>query len=188
MQFQNPENNTSSTHSAARIPGRHEQASQENSGPSARTESTRTSSIHSAPIVDRIRTRLVANLGANRVRRYLSGSVELHETAGGICVSATDTFTLDMIERRVGDDLRSALSAELGVDSASIDFTLRPADLAAAKAAATPPNRLATTIAPKAPQSKPLHYRRCPTLGEFIVGTSNRIALESIRRIIQDPT
>ncbi len=147
--------------------------------------------------MDRIRSRLVSNLGANRVRRYLSGSVELHKTDNGLSVTAGDTFTLDMIERRVGDDLRSALRTELGLENATIDFNLRPStsgndqnatDPSNSQAQTQPLQSLVTPISAPAAQTRSLQYRRCPTLGEFIVGKSNRIAFEAIRRVVQDPT
>lgn len=145
---------------------------------------------HTRPTVDRIRERLVANLGANRVRRYLSGSVRIQQTAHGLEVSATDSFTLDMIERRVGPDLRGALAEELGVQNPSVVFTLRESEPIPTQSGSVPaptgPRRLSTPIIPARPSIP--SPSRCPSLDGFILGSSNRIAFESVRRVIEDST
>ena len=175
---------THSTHAAT--PGRSEHdSSTERPAAPARNSSTPTT-------IERIRDRLVANLGANRVRRYLSGSVRLEQTPSGIEVSATDSFTLDMIERRVGADLRTAMGEELGVNDQSVAFTLRdpePREPAPARSPAGPA-RLSTPIGAPAGAPKPSSARvpRCPSLDGFILGSSNRIAFESVRRVLEDTT
>ncbi len=181
MQLQTPHHTQTTQPASARIPGRHEHTAIE-TAPARRTPSSASANI--APVVDRIRTRLAANLGANRVRRYLSGSVRIEETDTGIAVSATDTFTLDMIERRVGDDLRDALRAELGLDSARVEFKVRHLPASTKPTPANIATPLPTTPAPTAPAAP---RARCPKLSEFIVGSSNRVAFEAVRRILEDP-
>ncbi|MCA9303052.1 MAG: AAA family ATPase [Phycisphaerales bacterium] len=144
---------------------------------------------HTRPTVERIRDRLVANLGANRVRRYLSGSVRLTQNGSGLVVSATDSFTLDMIERRVGADLRRALGEELGVKDASVAFTLRDPEPTPENGASNAPRpagpaRLSTPI--NAPRPSAPRTPRCPSLDGFILGSSNRVAFEAVRRVIED--
>jgi len=173
-----------STTRHTQTPGRSERETRtERSDAPARTGHTR-------PAIERIRDRLVANLGANRVRRYLSGSVRLNQTESGLVVSATDSFTLDMVERRVGADLRKALCEEFGVQSPSLSFTLREPDPAskdpAPMRAPAGPSRLSTPV--DAPKSFAARPSRCPSLDGFILGSSNRVAFEAVRRIIEDTT
>lgn len=180
---------TQISQSRSRTPGRPDSETLDHENGTARTAAP--SRIgHHRPAAERIRDRLVANLGANRVRRYLSGSVRMDQSGSELVVSATDSFTLDMIERRIGDDLRRALGEELGVQDPSVAFTLRaqepktPTPVAAAPSRAERATRLSTPIARKKQDSP--RGSRCPSLDEFILGSSNRIGFESVRRVIED--
>lgn len=179
---------TQSTLSRSRAPGRPESQTLDHELDGSRPNAPLRNGHHRSA-AERIRERLVANLGANRVRRYLSGSVRMDQSGSELVVSATDSFTLDMIERRIGDDLRRALSEEIGVEDPSVAFTLRaqeprtptPADEPRRASGAA---RLSTTIGRD--QQSATRAPRCPSLDEFILGSSNRIGFESVRRVIED--
>lgn len=149
-------------------------------------------------ICDQIREHLINAEGHNRVRRYLSGSVTMTQTkADEIEIVAGDRFTLDMIERRLGGPLRIAAQFAMGttnpkinyrVDSSRQPTTPNPTNTSAGRDAqigtnASPTHPLANRIPDRRPNAN--RFPACPSLNDFLVGVSNRLALESIKQVIQ---
>lgn len=141
-----------------------------------------------------IRDHLVRSLGANRVRRYLNERTAMRLLDnGGIELSAGDAFTLEMIERRLGDALRIAAQFALGttepVLSYRVDAGLQPEsqerEQPAAEVDTTNLQSLANRVETPRQGRKP---ERCPRLEQFIVGASNRLAFESIRQCVEAPS
>lgn len=144
---------------------------------------------------DRILDHITQALGANRVRRYLNDRTSMRQVdAKSIDICAGDAFTLDMIERRLGEAIRIAAQFAMGTTEPTVRFrvdpALQPAQESRPQQEATPsaPERLAQRAEyaeshkPKTPQE------RCPTLEEYLVGASNRLAFESVRQCIEAPT
>ena len=174
-------------------PGRREITDHSTQAPApARTQAPRTEIDACASIRDH----LTQALGANRVRRYLNERTSIVQIdPQTIEVCAGDAFTLDMIQRRLGEALRIAAQFSLGTTEPTIGFRIKP-DL-------NPAHTNREEIAEHQPDSSPdrisnrveytrkpsLHsaQERCPRLEEFIVGASNRLAFESIRQCIESP-
>jgi chromosomal replication initiator protein len=136
-------------------------------------------------------------LGANRVRRYLNDRTSIRQLdIQTLEVRAGDAFTLDMIQRRLGEHLRIAAQFALGSTDPVVRFSVDQELLPPASDTDTPalPQRGA---APEQATQRVAHARattsrgaqeRCPSLEEFIVGASNRLAFESIRQCVEAPT
>ena len=170
------------------------------------------SSSPSKSFEDQIRAHLLDSQGHNKVRRYLSGSVTItHTQTGTVELVAGDRFTLDMIERRLGAPLRIAAQFVLGTTTPQIVYrvdstrhTNTPSNNDSAQAAgrnagSSSADQSSTThpLASRIPHSRitgsssaspHTRFPTCPTLEEFIVGSSNRLALESIKQTIQSPS
>ncbi len=112
---------------------------------------------------------------------------------------AGDRFTLDMIERRLGAPLRVAAQFALGTTNPRIVYRVEPIaqtsthpnpgrDAHAHTLQATPDST--HPLANRIPTRRPNAHRAplCPTLNDFLVGTSNRLAYESIKQVIQAGT
>lgn len=162
-------------------------------------------------ICAQIKEHMINSLGHNRVRRYFSNSVSIeHSVAGTIEIVAGDRFTLDMIDRRLGDALRIAAQFALGTTTPSIKYRVDPSrhqhlaskpNTTASTRTCSPAGRSAQSpsVSPDE-QTHPLAnrldsasaragYRQqfpaCPSLEDFLVGASNRLAFESIKQVIQ---
>lgn len=141
-----------------------------------------------------LRDQLVQSLGANRVRRYLNERTRIESLSDGtIEICAGDRFTLDMIQRRLGEALRIAAQFVFSTTEPRlvfrVDSSLQPhtAPASALKddESQTHPlgNRvLLPQIAGRASRAQ---TPRCPRLEEFLVGASNRLAFESIRQAVE---
>lgn len=155
-----------------------------------------------------IRTHLAQALGSNRVRRYLNASTAVRVDQDDIVeVIAGDSFTLDMIQRRLGDAIRIAAQFVLATTEPVIRYAIDPSlhgpgtgsdagktdDAKRTRGGHTHP--MATGIDAQAETRgtdgarsyNKSHTRHppCPTLEHFIVGSSNRLAFESVRRITE---
>ena len=148
---------------------------------------SRTQAPQGASACDRIREHIVGSLGANRVRRYLNertGMSQLED--GSIELTAGDAFTLDMIERRLGESIRIAAQFALGVTEPVVRYRIeeshRPEqhDHPAPARTGGVDNRVALRLPASAEP-----YARTPRLEEFIVGASNRLAFESVRQCVE---
>lgn len=149
-----------------------------------------------------VRDHLARSLGANRVRRYLNERTAIRLLDdGALELCAGDAFTLEMIERRLGDALRIAAQFALGTTAPAlryrVDPGLQPRELRSGEArsaetagrggggAGSAEPGLATRI------DRPGAYPRpepCPRLEEFMVGASNRLAYESVRQCVDSPS
>jgi chromosomal replication initiator protein len=139
-----------------------------------------------------IKAHVVNSLGANRVRRYLNERTRMSIGDNqAIEIAAGDTFTLDMIERRLGEHIRIAAQFALGTTEPvvwfRIDETLQPAQPDSIRE--TQPKQSHSSIAQRveyAPSKAPRKpAERCPRLEDFIVGASNRLAFESVRQCVE---
>lgn len=144
-----------------------------------------------------MREHLIRSLGANRVRRYLNDRTGIRQIdAQTILISAGDAFTLDMIQRRLGEHLRIAAQFALGSTEPTVRFTvdqgLQPDRSETDAPAVTNRSSSSTHIAQQAEYtrdpSKRAPQERCPRLEDFLVGASNRLAFESIRQCIESPS
>jgi len=166
-------------------------------------------------ICEQVRAHLVTTHGNNRVNRYLSGSVTMTHTSGDtIELVAGDRFTLDMIERRLGESLRIGAQFAMGTTEPKISYRVDASRNTTAQntggTSHTTAGRDAQSNAP-ASGTHPLASRienrpygamtgsaagalngarfpSCPSLNDFLVGSSNRLALESIKQVIQAGT
>lgn len=150
---------------------------------------------------ERIREHLIQTIGANRVRRYLNERTSMRQLGPStIEISAGDAFTLDMIQRRLGEAIRIGAQFALGTTDPTIGFKIDP-ELQPTQPEPSEHSRTHPTSAPdriaqrveysnaSAPQSRQTTTQeRCPRLEEFIVGASNRLAFESVRQCIESPT
>ncbi len=145
-------------------------------------------------ICEEIREHLVRAHGANRVRRYLSASTRIRPLpGGGVEVAAGDLFTLDMIQRRLGEAIRIAAQFVLAATEPTVRFVVdaslhgatTPTTGAPSGEHANQPTThpLATRIG--APATRHARQPTCPTLERFIVGATNRLAFESVRRAVE---
>jgi len=154
-------------------------------------------SLQPSAVCDQIRAHLIRTQGHNKVRRYLSDAVTMNcLDASTIELVAGDRFTLDMIERRLGDPLRVAAQFALGTTNPKITYRVtptpptntRPNPGRDAHAHTTSPNPDSThPLASRIPIRRPNAHRTplCPTLNDFLVGSSNRLAYESIKQVLQ---
>ncbi len=154
-------------------------------------------------VCQQIREHLINTQGENRVRRYLSGSVTMTQNQdGAIELIAGDRFTLDMIERRLGEPLRIAAQFAMGTTEPEIVYTVDASRNSAPKtsnAAAgrdaqsntetinTHPlaNRINQPMGNAGAKGGGARFPACPSLNDFLIGTSNRLAFESVKQVIQ---
>ncbi|MFK7759501.1 MAG: DnaA/Hda family protein [Phycisphaerales bacterium] len=178
--------------------------------PSSHAQNLKATS-RNARSIDEIKTGLISRLGEHKVRRYLGAGIDIAPDAQGLRVSAGDRFTIDMIERRVGDDLRAAFCEHTGDPSASVQFTVRDAGLQSSQQSSQhtvttpPPGRHAGTtrqdhnaerLVAGSTQSFPSqktknqHQRHaaCPTIEGYLVGQSNKLAFGAIKALLESPT
>lgn len=108
-------------------------------------------------------------------------------------ICAGDAFTLDMIERRLGEPIRIAAQFALGTTEPTIgyrvDQELQPEAKPATQAQAGDQPKATEQIAQRVeytPQPQPAR-ECCPRLEEFLVGASNRLAYESVRQCVESP-
>ncbi|MGV6814852.1 MAG: DnaA/Hda family protein [Phycisphaerales bacterium] len=150
-----------------------------------------------------IHQHMIQTQGANRVRRYFSASVSMvqidHET---IEIAAGDGFTLDMIQRRLGEPLRIAAQFALATTTPTIRYRVQTdlnpnapgstiqSNERAGRAGQTasnprlPAHPLGNRIDHPKPSTRGVRFPACPSLNDFLVGTSNRLAYESIKQVI----
>lgn len=116
--------------------------------------------------------------------------------AQSIEICAGDAFTLDMIQRRLGEALRISAQFALGTTEPTIGYKINP-ELQPEPSAQTPRDqvqssnthdRIANRLASQPHQNAQQPQERCPRLEDFIIGASNRLAFESIRQCIESPT
>ncbi len=157
------------------------------------------SKIASASTVcEQIREHLIDTQGHNRVRRYLSGTVTMtHTQDGTLELVAGDRFTLDMIERRLGEPLRIAAQFAMGTTKPTIIYTVDVSRNSAQKSSNAAAGRDAQSNTPKhnthplanrinhtpgaaSPRAGGARFPACPSLSDFLVGTSNRLAFEGV--------
>lgn len=154
-------------------------------------------------VCEQIREHLINTQGHNRVRRYLSGTVTMIQNQdGAIELIAGDRFTLDMIERRLGEPLRIAAQFAMGTTTPKIVYTVdvsrnsaqKTSNAAAGRDAqsntatiTTHPlaNRINQPVGSAGINGGGARFPACPSLSEFLIGTSNRLAFESVKQVIQ---
>ncbi len=198
------ETNPAAAHTVLRIDRNTHQSTPEAKQPTPSLQIAPQAAQHLAEsdaICAQIRAHLINTQGHNKVRRYLSSTVTMCcLDANTVELVAGDRFTLDMIERRLGDPLRVAAQFALGTTTPRITYRVEPitdARTSTNNHPDTKPGRHAhahtthteTThpLANRIPARRPAPQRAplCPTLNDFLVGTSNRLAYESIKQVIQ---
>lgn len=148
-------------------------------------------------LCDQIRSELSSRLGANKVRRYLGSGVEMSPETEGLHITASNRFTLDMIEKQIGQDLRSALRDQTGNPSANVRFSVRTdgRQSPTSTAAKATPGRQAgspkveSLIAGSAPSRTPVRNKlpACPTIEGFLVGQPNKLAFAAVKSLLESP-
>jgi chromosomal replication initiator protein len=139
---------------------------------------------------ERIREHIAGSMGANRVRRYLNERTRMTQLEdGSIELCAGDAFTLDMIERRLGEAIRIAAQFALGETEPSVRYRVESSLQPVQEERGTPnreqPRELKVAQRVETPSAQP---SRCPRLEDFIVGASNRLAFESVRQCVESPS
>lgn len=142
-----------------------------------------------------IRSGLESRLGVSCVRRYLGSGVELDADESGLHVRASDRFTLDMIERRLGRELRNEVSNQLGRDHAPVHFSIHdrgttPSAPAVPGRQAGSPSKVDSLVSRQAPQQqRPAQQSpkapACPTFESFLVGKSNQLAYSAVKSVLE---
>ncbi|MGJ8637663.1 MAG: DnaA ATPase domain-containing protein [Phycisphaerales bacterium] len=169
----------------------------------------------------RLRAGLESKLGRNKVRRYLgdsestngSSGVELAMDEQGVCVRATNRFTLDMIEKQIGEDLRSTYREQSGNPAADVRFSLMDSDhagsaieaksfrgtsdLNSTQVPASSPTpgrhagnpRVSNLIAGQAPSRNAPRKAQpaCPSIEGFLVGAANKLAIGAVKALLESP-
>jgi len=115
----------------------------------------------------------------------------------GLSITASSRFTLDMIEKQIGEDLRSTLREQVGNPSASIRYSLRKTAPAAVEMRPTPgrdagnsrKSQVESLIAGPAPTRGPIRKNlpSCPTIEGFLVGHANKLAFGAIEVLLESP-
>mgnify|MGYP003663189514 CR=1 FL=1 len=134
-----------------------------------------------------------------------------NESTSTIEIVAGDRFTLDMIERRLGAPLRIAAQFALGTTEPKVTYRVdetRNAYAQGTNTNGTNPNagrdagtnatqgthplasRIGDPASPRTGQhaggaAQGARFPVCPSLNDFLVGNSNRLAFESIKQVIQ---
>ncbi len=124
----------------------------------------------------RVIGRLNETVGADRVRRLLGSDDAVRCRDGSIEIRVSDKFSADMVERRLGDEIRRT-AAELAPGR----------DLAVRVRVGNTAQRPASEAEPAAPATRPAPNRADaprprPGVPEYIVGAPNRVAFEACRR------
>lgn len=149
-----------------------------------------------------IRSTLTRRLGENRVRRYLGSNVTIAASEQGLSIHANDAFTLGVIERRLGDELASALRELDPRDDARIEYRVVANSTPQHTHATDPSVRDAmarrdeqrNTPSGNAPGrgAEAMTTRRrtdagsvCPTLRTFHVSGSNSLAHASVLDLLE---
>lgn len=157
-------------------------------------------------LCDQIRSGLESKLGANKVRRYLGSGVEMASDEQGVHVTAGDRFTLDSIERQIGQDLRSTLRDQTGDPSADVRFSVRNKSDETASLTPSPPStptsinqstpgrqaggpRVENLVAGSAPtrNAPRKSLPACPTIEGFLIGQSNKLAFAAVKALLESP-
>lgn len=151
-------------------------------------------------LCEQLRRGLESRLGANKVRRYLGGGVEIVSDDQGVCVTAGNRFTLDMIEKQIGQDIRSTLRDQTGDPSANVRFSLKedpsnrqsPTTTTASKPAPgrqAGGHRVSELVAGPAPMRRGTRKNlpACPTIEGFLVGQANKLAFGAIKSLLESP-
>jgi chromosomal replication initiator protein len=162
---------------------------------------TTTDTDHSGTIVvntQQIREGLESRLGASCVRRYLGAGVDLAADERGLHVRASDRFTLDMIERRIGSELRSEVRDQLGESNGSVHFSIQTRKESVQLPSPTVPGRQAgnkhsvdSLIARQSPPQSNIRSTQtskapaCPTLESYLVGKSNQLAFGAVKTVLE---
>ncbi len=149
---------------------------------------------------ERVRAELESRLGKNKVRRYLGQGVEMGSDADGFLIAASDRFTLDMIQMRIGDELRQAIQNQ-GDPSIKIRFAVKAKSPTACQGSSLGPTPgrqagitqgkqggvegLVTGLAPQHGPTKKSNLPSCPKLSEFIVGRTNQLAWGAINTLLE---
>ena len=136
-----------------------------------------------------VRDALESRLGPERVRRHLGRGVRLESAEDGVEVRASDRFTLDMIERRIGNALRDAVrDTAHGVDTAGVSYRIDPEAVPNAQAGsgATAPDApdRSRGADPSARPKRPARPKG-PGLDAFVAGPSNELAFGAVRQCVE---
>jgi chromosomal replication initiator protein len=155
-------------------------------------------------VLNQIRDHLVNSQGFNKVRRYLSSTVSLRCTDDSTLeIIAADRFTLEMIERRLGDPLRIAAQFAMGTTTPNILYRVEITENQTTRKSISAGRNAQSRQSTNANQTHPLatqlpsqraagprgqqrtKFPACPSLHDFLIGASNRLAFESVKQTLQ---
>ncbi len=120
----------------------------------------------------------------------------------GVHITASNRFTLDMIEKQIGEDLRSALRDQTGDPSAHVRFSVRTDSSPSTTTPTTNSNgpkptpgrqagspKVQSLIAGSAPSRTPARNKlpACPTIEGFLVGQPNKLAFAAVKSLLESP-
>ena len=127
----------------------------------------------------------------------------------GICVRARNRFTLDMIQKQIGDDLRSTIREQSGdpnaevrfslMDSDTPDSTIEPKPRAGSRSESAPQSlpgrhagnpRVNDLVAGRAPSRQGPRNAQpaCPSIEGFLVGAANKLAIGAVKALLESPS
>jgi chromosomal replication initiator protein len=168
---------------SARTHNEHASHDRTSAGSAAESASAdRTGAAHAPSDAQRVIDHLSEAIGPERVRRLLGTKSAVSCEGDALEIRMPDRFSAEMIERRLGEDLRRAVAAV--IPGRAIEVRVRVAGTASnSPAAGEQPLGIAPPAArqggPRA-QSQQEHHRQ--GVPEYIVGEPNRMAFEACRR------
>ena len=141
---------------------------------------TRSLDMHEAPRPSEssIERRLAAKVGAARYRMWFSEPSCIRIEGSELHVVAPSRFAGDWIDRHFRDDL-AAVAADVGLEAVRVRVEEAPG-------AVSPPQPGPESRAPAAVPAVRREEPRWRKLEDFVVGDSNRMAFEAVRRLAED--
>ena len=127
------------------------------------------------PTAESVERRLEGRIGASRYRMWFADPTRFLLEAGALEVQVPSRFAADWIERHFRGEI-SAVAADVGLERVTISVREQSSEAPEPVAAVpvTPPSPAARRDQPR--------WRR---LEDFVVGDSNRIAFEAVRRMAE---
>lgn len=155
-----------------------------------------------AAAVERILSRVAADVGQDRFERYFRNQARVGVCEGRLDVTVPTGFVADLIGRRFGESLRRAANAEFGTDKHPVEvrFRIDRGAFAEAQAACTHAEPAGgapigvSNLSPRArPAAEPAEASRVSRpraagatryrLEDFVVGEANKLAFSAAERV-----
>lgn len=150
----------------------------ESTSKSMRERTTSTSCGRDEEIPSRIGREVQRRVGTRRWDMWFDRTTQFEVDGSHLRIEADSRFVADWIERHFREAIQTAARSELG-ESASFELAVRRRT----KAAEAPPEDQPTPRSTSSKKKLSLAARAIPTLSEFQVGDSNRLAFDASNRV-----